>query len=168
MPDCAIRTTFIVGFPGETDEHFEYLLQFVQEAKLDRVGAFTFSREPGTPSHDMPNQVAAKEKEWRYNRLMKQQQSISLSKNKAWIGRKLPVLLEGYTDEGWMAGRSHRDAPEIDGLVFVEESEGLRPGDIVETTVVDGAEYDLYAVAQQSKKTKRRVPLRQAAPVKPR
>jgi ribosomal protein S12 methylthiotransferase len=168
MPDCAIRTTFIVGFPGETDEHFEYLLQFVQEAKLDRVGAFTFSREPGTPSHDMPNQVAEKEKEWRYNRLMKQQQSISLSKNKAWIGRKLPVLLEGYTDEGWMAGRSHRDAPEIDGLVFVEESEGLRPGDIVETTVVDGAEYDLYAVAQQSKKTKRRVPLRQAAPVKPR
>ena len=167
MPDCAIRTTFIVGFPGETKEHFDYLLEFIKEAKLDRVGAFTFSREPGTPSYDMANQIPEKEKQWRYNRLMKVQQGISLAKNQAWIGRKLNVLLEGYTDEGWMAGRSHRDAPEIDGLVFVEEAEGLRPGDIISATVVDAAEYDLFAVSHQAQKTKRRVPLRQAAPVKP-
>jgi ribosomal protein S12 methylthiotransferase len=167
MPDCAIRTTFIVGFPGETKEHFEYMLQFVKEAKLDRVGAFTFSREPGTPSHEMPNQVAEKEKEWRYNRLMKEQQGISLAKNRAWIGRKLNVLLEGYTDDSWMAGRSHRDAPEIDGLVFVEESEGLRPGDIVQTNVIDAAEYDLFATPQKAINQKRRLPLRQATPAKP-
>ncbi len=167
MPDCAIRTTFIVGFPGETKEHFDYLLEFIKEAQLDRVGAFTFSREPGTPSHDMANQIPEKEKQWRYNRLMKVQQGISLAKNRAWIGRKLNVLLEDYTDEGWMAGRSHRDAPEIDGLVFVEAAEGLRPGDIVAATVVDAAEYDLFAVSHQAKKTKQRVPLRQAAPVKP-
>jgi ribosomal protein S12 methylthiotransferase len=166
MPDCTIRTTFIVGFPGETKEHFDYLLQFIKEAQLDRVGAFTFSREPGTPSHDMPNQVAEKEKEWRYNRLMKAQQSISLAKNRSWIGRKLPVLLEGYTEDGWMVGRSHRDAPEIDGVVFVEGGEGLRPGVIVETTVIDAAEYDLFATGS-SPKQKRRLPLRQAAPVKP-
>jgi len=102
MPDCAIRTTFIVGFPGETKEHFDYLLEFIKEAKLDRVGAFTFSREPGTPSHDMPNQIPEKVKQWRYNRLMKVQQGISLAKNQAWIGRKLNVLLEGIpTRVGW-------------------------------------------------------------------
>jgi ribosomal protein S12 methylthiotransferase len=168
MPDCAIRTTFIVGFPGETKEHFEYLLQFIREAKLDRVGAFTFSREPGTPSHDMSNQVSEKEKEWRCNRLMKEQQGISLANNRAWIGRKLNVLLEGYSGDGWMAGRSHRDAPEIDGMVFVEEAEGLRPGHIVEASIVDAAEYDLYAVSTETIKSKRRLPLRQAAPVKPR
>lgn len=167
MPDCAIRTTFIVGFPGETNEHFEYLLQFIKEAKLDRVGAFTFSRESGTPSHDMPNQIAEKEKQLRYNRLMKVQQGISLTKNRAWIGRKLKVLLEGYGENGWMAGRSYRDAPEIDGLVFVEQSEGLRHGEIVETTVIDAAEYDLFATPHSVKKTKRLMPLRQAAPVKP-
>ena len=167
MPNAAIRTTFIVGFPGETKEHFEYLLQFIREAQLDRVGAFTFSREPGTPSHDMANQVAEKEKQWRYNRLMKEQQGISLGKNREWIGRKLNVLLEGYTDEGWMAGRSHRDAPEIDGMVFVEQAEGIRPGDIVETTVIDAAEYDLFAVSRVSQKQKRRMPLRQATPSKP-
>jgi ribosomal protein S12 methylthiotransferase len=167
MPDCAIRTTFIVGFPGETKEHFEYLLQFIKEAKLDRVGAFTFSREPGTPSHGMADQVQDKEKQWRYNRLMKEQQSISLAKNREWIGRKLDVLLESYTDEGWMSGRSHRDAPDIDGLVFVEQTEGLRPGDIVETTVIDAAEYDLFATPQDAKKQKRRLPLRQATPSKP-
>ncbi|MEO7454378.1 MAG: 30S ribosomal protein S12 methylthiotransferase RimO [Fimbriimonadales bacterium] len=166
MPDCAIRTTFIVGFPGETKEHFDYLLQFIKEAQLDRVGAFTFSREPGTPSHDMPNQVQDKEKQWRYNRLMKGQQGISLAKNREWIGRKLNVLLEGYTEDGWMAGRSHRDAPEIDGLVYVEQSEGLRPGDMVETTVIDAAEYDLFATT--GAQAQRRIPLRQAAPVQPR
>ena len=167
MPDCAIRTTFIVGFPGETKEHFEHLLQFIREARLDRVGAFTFSREPGTSSYDMPNQVPEKEKQWRYNKLMKEQQGISLAKNRGWVGRHLNVLLEGYTDDGWLIGRSHRDAPEIDGLVFVEQAEGLRPGDIVATTVIDAAEYDLFAVSKDAQKRKRRMPLRQAVPSKP-
>ena len=167
MPDCAIRTTFIVGFPGETKEQFDYLLQFIRAAQLDRVGAFIFSREPGTPSYEMSNQIPKKEKQRRYNELMKQQQSISLSKNRAWVGRKLDVLLEGHTEGDWILGRSHRDAPEIDGVVFVEADETMRPGEIVTTTVVDAAEYDLFAVAQTVQSRRRRMPLRQAAPARP-
>jgi ribosomal protein S12 methylthiotransferase len=167
MPDCAIRTTFIVGFPGETAAHFEYLLEFIKEAKLDRVGAFRFSREPGTPSYEMADQIPEQEKRRRYDRLMKTQQSISLAKNQAWIGRKINVLLEGFADDRWMIGRSHRDAPEIDGVVFVEKSEGLRPGEIAGTAVIDAAEYDLFAVLLSEGKSKWRLPLRQAAPVRP-
>ncbi|MBA3725936.1 MAG: 30S ribosomal protein S12 methylthiotransferase RimO [Armatimonadetes bacterium] len=162
MPDAAIRTTFIVGFPGETEEHFESLLDFLQEARLDRVGAFMFSREPGTPSYDMANQVPERIKKERYNRLMVAQQAISLSVNRSWIGRKLPVLIEGHTPDGWSVGRSHRDAPEIDGLVYVGGK--LLPGSMAETIITDAAEYDLYAApAGKSNKT-RLMPLRQAAP----
>jgi ribosomal protein S12 methylthiotransferase len=168
MPDVAIRSTFIVGFPGETDEHFDYLLQFINEAKLDRVGAFTYSPEPGTPSHDFDNQLSDETKQDRYDRLMQTQQAISLERNRAWIGRKLSVLIEDASADGWLIGRSHRDAPEIDGVVFVEQSIGLRPGDLVETTVMDAAEYDLFAASTGGiKQRKRRMPLRQVAPVRP-
>lgn len=167
MPDVAIRSTFIVGFPGETDEHFDYLLDFMREAQLDRVGAFMYSPEPGTPSHDFENQLPDETKQERYGRLMQAQQVISLQKNRDWIGSKLAVLIEGSTEAGWLIGRSHRDAPEIDGLVFVEQAEGLRPGDLIRTTVIDAAEYDLFATPRTALKQKRRLPLRQAAPVKP-
>jgi ribosomal protein S12 methylthiotransferase len=128
MPDVAVRTTFIVGFPGETDEEFEHLLEFVKEARLDRVGAFTFSREPGTPAHDMPGQVPLKVKQQRYDRLMRTQQAVSLEKSRSWEGRSLRVLVDECKD-GWVAGRSFRDAPEIDGWVYARGS--ASPGSFV-------------------------------------
>jgi ribosomal protein S12 methylthiotransferase len=142
MPDCSIRTTFIVGFPGETDAEFQHLLDFTKEARLDRVGAFTFSKEPGTPAHDLEGQVAPRIKKERYDKIMRLQQKISLEKNEAWIGRDLDVLVED-AKEGWLVGRSFRDAPEIDGLVFVQGE--AQPGQML-TARVNGAEhYDLYA-----------------------
>lgn len=143
MPDCAIRTTFIVGFPGETDEHFSYLLDWLQIARLDRVGAFTYSRESGTPAHEFPNQVSAKEKRRRYDQLMKVQQRISLDKNRQWIGRTVRVLIEQLAADEWMIGRSFRDAPEIDGVVYLQGTE--MPGEIIEAHVTEASEYDLYA-----------------------
>jgi ribosomal protein S12 methylthiotransferase len=163
MPDVAIRTTFIVGFPGETDEHFESLLDFVRAARLDRVGAFLYSPEPGTPSHAFANQVPHKTKKKRYARLMKTQQGISLAVNRSWIGRPIKVLIEGDAGGGWSVGRSHRDAPEIDGVVFVEGSH--KPGELVTTRVVDAAEYDLYAVSEGAASGRKRlIPLRQSSP----
>jgi ribosomal protein S12 methylthiotransferase len=142
MPEVAIRTTFIVGFPGETEEEFAHLLSFVEEAKLDRVGAFVFSREPGTPSFEMEGQVPFRIKRERYDLLMRAQQSISLAKNREWVGRRLKVLVDDV-QKGWSIGRSHRDAPEIDGLVFVEGRH--EPGTFVETEVIQAEPYDLYA-----------------------
>jgi ribosomal protein S12 methylthiotransferase len=142
MPNAAIRTTFIVGFPGETEAEFDYLMSFVDRARLDRVGAFVYSREPGTPSYEMEGQVPFRVKRERYDRLMTHQQGISLEINQSWIGQELEALIEGEQD-GWLIARSHRDAPDIDGLVFVRGE--AQPGEIVRT-VVEGAEpYDLYA-----------------------
>lgn len=145
MPEVAIRTTFIVGFPGETDEEFSYLIDFVKEAKLDRVGAFLFSREPGTPSHDMPDQVTFKRKRERFDQLMTVQQRISLRVNQSWIGKSLKVIVEDERD-GWKIGRSHRDAPEIDGLVFFQGT--AQPGDWVDVEVTEAEAYDLFGVQQ--------------------
>lgn len=142
MPDCAIRTTFIVGFPGETEEEFQYLMDFVRESRLDRVGAFTFSREPGTPSYRLPDQVADRVKKQRYDKLMTLQQGISLEMNQQWIGKSIRMLIE-ETRDGWLVGRSHRDAPDIDGLVFARGK--TDPGQIVEVEVTDAEPYDLYA-----------------------
>ncbi|HRI42804.1 MAG TPA: 30S ribosomal protein S12 methylthiotransferase RimO [Fimbriimonadaceae bacterium] len=160
MPECAIRTTFIVGFPGETDTEFQALLDFVDAARLDRVGAFLFSREPGTPSYDMPEQVASRVKRERYDRLMRRQQAISLAINREWIGRRLDVLVEERKGE-WMIGRSFRDAPEIDGLIYTS-GEGA-PGEIVSVEITDAAEYDLYAATGKAAAA----PHRAMAPAKP-
>jgi ribosomal protein S12 methylthiotransferase len=166
MPDVAIRTTFIVGFPGETDEEFNYLLDFARDAKLDRVGAFLFSKEPGTPSHDMPDQVTFKRKRERFDQLMTIQQKISLKVNQGWIGKSLKVLVEDERD-GWKIGRSHRDAPEIDGMVFFQGT--AVPGDWVDVEVTEAEAYDLFGVQQGvGMKPKRRLePLRMAGPRPP-
>jgi len=162
MPDIAIRTTFIVGFPGETDEEFQHLLDFTQAAQLDRVGAFAFSREPGTPSHDMPDQVSTKVKNERYDKLMRTQQRISLEVNKSWVGKSLKVLVDDI-QEGWLVGRSHRDAPEIDGLVFVRGE--AKPGDMIDVTVDSAEPYDLYAhTTGHTSPAKRLTSLRMAGP----
>ncbi len=163
MPDVAIRTTFIVGFPGETEAEFQALLDFTRAAQLDRVGAFTFSREPGTPSYDMPGQVPTKLKKERYDRLMRVQMGISRARNKAWIGRSIDVLVDEFKD-GYSAGRSFRDAPEIDGWVYIE---GERtPGAIVSAQITDCGDYDLYATAEKPKRNLQ--PLRMAAPATPK
>lgn len=140
MPDVAIRTTFIVGYPGETDEEFESLKQFVTELQFDRVGAFTYSYEASTPSADVSWQVAEAVKEARLDELMTVQQSISLARNQAQVGRTLPVLVEGFGD-GVSVGRSYRDAPEIDGLVIVPGE--LPLGEIVPIHISGAMTYDL-------------------------
>jgi ribosomal protein S12 methylthiotransferase len=166
MPDCAIRTTFIVGFPGETEGEFQHMMDFTRAARLDRVGAFLFSKEPGTPAHDLEGQVAPRVKQERYDRLMRLQQGISLEKNEAWIGRDLDVIIEDARD-GWLIGRSHRDAPEIDGLVFVQGE--AEPGSIVTTRVTAAEHYDLYAEMTRVPVSvgRKLMPLRMAGPARP-
>jgi ribosomal protein S12 methylthiotransferase len=165
IPEVAIRTTFIVGFPGETEEEFQAVIDFLDAAKLDRVGAFKFSREPGTPSHDMPDQVTAKVKNERFDRLMRRQQVLSHEVNRTWIGRELPVLVEEQRD-GWIVGRSFRDAPEIDGLVFARGEAEL--GSIVSVAVEDAEPYDLYGSLEGVTAAPRKMmPLRMAGPRAP-
>lgn len=140
MPDVAIRTTFIVGYPGETEAEFDGLLKFVKDLQFDRVGAFQYSFEPGTPSADLPNQILAEVKQARYERLMETQQAISMRRNQLQVGRTLEVLIEGQGD-GLTLGRSYRDAPEIDGMVILE---GTAPvGEFVPVKIDGAMTYDL-------------------------
>ncbi len=145
MPDLAIRTTFIVGYPGETDAEFDSLCKFVTDLKFDRVGAFTYSFEPGTPSADLPDPVPDGVKRERYERLMTLQQPISLSKNQSLVGKTLDVLVEGQGD-GLTVGRTYRDAPEIDGLVVIEGD--VPPGEFVPVRVTGAMEYDLTGTVE--------------------
>lgn len=156
MPDIAIRTTFIVGYPGETDEEFETLVQFVKDLKFDRVGAFTYSYEIGTPSAELPHQVDDEVKEARRDHLMGVQQSISLQRNQAQVGRVLDVLVEGHaeiedddgnpTGELITIGRSYRDAPEIDGYVIVEGDAPI--GELVPARITGAMLYDLAGTVE--------------------
>ena len=140
MPDIALRTSLIVGYPGETDEEFAALLRFVEEVAFDRVGVFTYSREAGTAAYDLPDQVSEPVKQARYDEVMTLQQQSSLRRNQAQVGRTLGVLVEGAGD-GISVGRSYRDAPEIDGLVIFE---GEAPIGRFATVRIDHAEaYDL-------------------------
>jgi ribosomal protein S12 methylthiotransferase len=143
MSDLAIRTTFIVGYPGETDEEFQALYDFVKETRFDRVGAFQFSFEPGTTSAPLGDPVPAEVKQERYERLMELQQGISLQVNQSYVGKTLDVLVEGY-DNGISIGRSYRDAPEIDGLVLVEGQAEV--GEIVPVRITGAMAYDLTGV----------------------
>jgi ribosomal protein S12 methylthiotransferase len=140
MPDIAIRTTFLVGFPGETDAEFQTLLDFVDEMAFDRVGVFAYSHEGDTPAAEMADDVPLEVKEERREWLMEVQQPISLAKNQALVGQTLDVLIEGQGD-GLSVGRSYRDAPEIDGLVLVQAE--LPIGEIVPVRITGALEYDL-------------------------
>jgi ribosomal protein S12 methylthiotransferase len=140
IPDIALRTTFIVGFPGETESQFLTLLDFVSAMRFDRVGVFTYSHENGTAADQFPDDVPPEAKEDRREALMLTQQSISRRKNSAFIGKRLEVLLEG-TGDGVTVGRSYRDAPEIDGVVLIREE--LRPNRLVTVKITDALEYDL-------------------------
>ena len=150
MPDIALRTTFIVGYPGETEEEFQGLLNFAQALEFDKVGAFPFSPEPGTPAAELPDPVSEEEKEERYGRLMEVQQPISLRKNQEQVGKVLDILVEG---QGEIAesraplmmgmGRSYRDAPEVDGLVLVPGIADAPAGTILQVHINGALEYDL-------------------------
>jgi ribosomal protein S12 methylthiotransferase len=153
MPELAVRTTFIVGYPGETDEEFDGLMKMVTDLQFDRVGAFKYSYEIGTPSANLPNQVSDEVKQARWDRLMEVQQGISLAKNQRLIGKTLEILVEGHgeaedehgnaTGSALSLGRSYRDAPEIDGYVIVEGE--LPVGEIVPVRITGATTYDLFA-----------------------
>lgn len=148
MPNIAMRTTFIVGYPGETDEEFQALYDFIDEIRFDRAGGFQFSFEPGTTSAPLGDPVPASVKEERYNRLMELQQTISLQVNQSYVGKTLDVLVEGYNDN-ISIGRSYRDAPEIDGLVLIEGKAEV--GDIVPVRITGALAYDLTGVPAEEK-----------------
>ncbi len=151
MPDIALRTSLIVGFPGETETEFQALLEFVDAISFDWVGAFIFSPEEGTPAAEMPGQVPAEVKQARYAQLMERQQAISLRRNQEQVGRVLDMLVEGVGD-GISVGRTYRDAPEIDGLILVEGEAGV--GDLLPVRVTSASEYDLWGewVAQETRR----------------
>ena len=142
MPDIAIRTTFIVGFPGETESEFVALLAFLEEQQFDRVGIFEYSREEGTPAALLENQVKSKIQARRRKSAMELQQRISLVRNEQFIGRELDVLVEGAGD-GVSIGRSYRDAPEVDGVVIVQKE--MPTGGFVRVRITGAMEYDLMA-----------------------
>lgn len=143
MPGAVLRTTFIVGYPGETEAEFQGLLDFMAEVQFDRVGAFKFSPEPGTPAFDLPNPVDEATKHERWERLMAFQQPISLERNRQMVGKRLDVLVDGAGD-GVSISRSYRDAPEIDGYVVVEKE--LPVGQMVPVLITGAMEYDLVAM----------------------
>jgi ribosomal protein S12 methylthiotransferase len=142
-PDLTIRSTFIVGFPGETEEEFEELLQFLREAQLDRVGCFTYSDVEGAKANELPDPVPEAVKQARYARFMEVQQEISAARLQAKIGRTLTVLIDEVDEEGAI-GRSYADAPEIDGLVYLNGELNVLPGDTVEVEIEHADEYDLW------------------------
>ncbi|WP_375392722.1 30S ribosomal protein S12 methylthiotransferase RimO [uncultured Sphingomonas sp.] len=145
-PDIAIRSTFVVGFPGETEADFHYLLDWLDEAQLDRVGAFRFEPVAGATANALPDPVPEPVKEDRYARLMEKTAAISAAKLAAKIGRTLPVIIDAVDAEGGATGRSQADAPEIDGEVFLRDAGHLAAGDIVPVMIEDADEHDLYGV----------------------
>jgi ribosomal protein S12 methylthiotransferase len=143
-PDLTIRSTFITGFPGETEEDFDLLLQFLEEAQLDRVGAFAYSPVEGAAANALPGAVPEEVREERRVRLLQWQEDISTQRLERWIGRRITVLVEEVDEEGALA-RSSADAPEIDGLVIIPNGEDLQPGEFAEVLVTDCDVHDLYA-----------------------
>jgi ribosomal protein S12 methylthiotransferase len=148
-PDITIRSTFVVGFPGETETDFQYLLDWLDEAQLDRVGAFRFEPVEGAAANDLPGAVPEEVKEERYARLMERTAAISAAKLAAKVGRTLDVIIDEVDDEGGATGRSKADAPEIDGSVFLRDAQGLAQGQIVPVFIEDADEHDLFGVAVQ-------------------
>lgn len=151
VPDIAIRSSFVVGFPGETEEDFEYLLQWLQEAQLDRVGAFRFEPVEGAPANDLPGHVKPEVKEERYARVMELTARISAEKLAAKVGTPIDVIIDAVDPEtGGATGRSKADAPEIDGEVHLRDAGHLAPGDIVRVEVEEADEHDLFGVPVES------------------
>jgi ribosomal protein S12 methylthiotransferase len=153
-PDIAIRSTFVVGFPGETEADFAYLMEWLEEAQLDRVGAFRFEPVKGAAANALPGAVPEEVKEERYARLMELTARISAEKLRAKVGRTIDVLIDVADGEGGATGRSKADAPEIDGEVHLRDAGGLNQGDIVPVLVEDSDEHDLFAVPSVARSTR--------------
>ena len=155
MPTIALRSTFIVGFPGETEAEFQALLDFLTAIQFDHVGMFIYSPEAGTRGAELPDQVPERIKQRRYKQAMSLQQGISAAKNAAWVGKQIDVLIEGdgTVEDGRgrktpiLAGRYYRQAPEVDGLVFVKGRPGIQVGQVVPVRVNQATEYDLWGKA---------------------
>ncbi len=144
LKNCYIRTSIIVGFPGETDEHFNNLYEFVKRIRFDRMGVFTFSCEEGTAAADFDLQIDEEVKEERYNALMELQQGISLELNRAKIGSVIEVITEGYDEDNYLFyGRSRGDSIDVDGKVYFGTEDEVAPGDIIKVKILDASEYDL-------------------------
>lgn len=141
-PDVSLRTSFIVGFPGETDDDFIELLGFIREVKFDRAGVFKYSREDGTPASSMTERVSRRITDMRFDKLMSVQQKISLENNTRFIGKTLETLIESTTGQTAI-GRSYRDAPEIDGLVYIENTGDVLPGSFVNVSIENVRHYDV-------------------------
>ncbi len=148
IPGLVIRTSIIVGFPGETEAEFKELVEFIKDAKFERLGAFIYSREEGSPAYDFPNQISEKEKKSRWDEIMKAQQEISQESNSKLMGRELDVIIEekDESDPHLYLGRSYMDAPEVDGIVYLRGS-GLKMGNFVRAKIIDTYEYDLIGEA---------------------
>ena len=149
IPDAVIRTTVITGFPGETEEDFETLAEFIKKYRFDRLGTFMYSKEEGTAAYNMPDQVPSSVKASRYNRLMKIQKRISAELNRQRLGKVYKVLVEGVADDGiFYYGRSYAEAPEIDGLIYFTSEEPLEMNQFVNVRILDTGEYDLTGEAK--------------------
>ena len=146
-PDLTIRSTFIVGFPGETEDDFQYLLDWMSEAQLDRVGCFQYSPVEGAPANQLDGAVPDEVKQERWERFMEHQQAISTARLAAKVGREVDVLVDEIDEDGDAVARSSADAPEIDGNVFVTSEQPLQPGQMVRVRITDSSEYDLFAQA---------------------
>ncbi len=150
IPDIALRTTLITGFPGETDEEHEEVMEFIDECEFDRLGVFTYSREEDTPAAVMPDQIDEAVKEKYRDEIMQLQQEISADRSADMVGRTLEVMIEGYiADDDTYVGRSYKDAPNVDGLVFVECDRELMSGDFVNVLITGSTEYDLIKIVEE-------------------
>ncbi|KMK94584.1 30S ribosomal protein S12 methylthiotransferase RimO [Aeromonas dhakensis] len=143
-PEITLRSTFIVGFPGETEEEFQMLLDFIDKAELDRVGCFKYSPVEGAKANELPDPVPTEVQEERFQRFMELQQQVSIRKLARKVGKEMLVLIDEVDEEG-ATGRSAADAPEIDGLVYLNGETGLKPGDMVKVRIDEADEYDLWA-----------------------
>ncbi|HDZ8912418.1 TPA: 30S ribosomal protein S12 methylthiotransferase RimO [Aeromonas hydrophila] len=143
-PEITLRSTFIVGFPGETEEEFQMLLDFIDKAELDRVGCFKYSPVEGAKANELPDPVPEEVQEERFQRFMELQQQVSIRKLARKVGKEMLVLIDEVDEEG-ATGRSAADAPEIDGLVYLNGETGLKPGDMVKVRIDEADEYDLWA-----------------------
>ena len=150
IPDIALRTTLIAGFPGETEEEHQALLETLDTLEFDRLGVFTYSKEEGTIAADMPDQLPQETKERYRDEIMELQQEISLDKNESLVGKKYQVLVEGYLpEEDVYVARTYRDAPDVDGMVFLSADRELMSGSMVTARIVGAAEYDLTAELEE-------------------
>ena len=146
IPEVTIRTTVMVGFPGETKEDFEELYDFVKETKFDKLGAFTYSKEEGTPAARLKEQIHPMTKKARYRKIMEEQQKVSENNLKQIIGKEIKVLVEDKIfDERYYIARSQNEVPDIDGLIYIKNSKDVELGKFIKCTIIDSREYDLIA-----------------------